>query len=189
MPEDRLSRALTTDPAALVGRIRSGDSAAEEELVLLYQQDVIGLLCLRTHDRETARELANDVLFAVVCALRAGRLHDVTKLRAFVRGTVRNVANNYLRSRRSRPFEEPLPPDVAAGDVPDQIVEKERMLTMRRGLESLAQSDREILLMTLVDGLKPRQIAADLGLSSEVVRARKSRALQRLIATARRSDS
>jgi RNA polymerase sigma factor (sigma-70 family) len=189
MPEERQDRTRPEDPAALVARIRAGDSAAEDQLVLFLQQEVIGLLCLRTRDREIARELANDVLFAVVCALRAGRLHDAAKLQAFVRGILRNVANSYLRSRRARLFEEPLPSDVAAGEAPDHIVEHERSAMMRRGLASLRQNDREILLMTLVDGLKPRQIADGLGLSRDVVRTRKSRALQRLIAIARRSES
>jgi DNA-directed RNA polymerase specialized sigma24 family protein len=38
-----------------------------------------------------------------------------------------------------------------------------------------------VLLLTLVDGLKPREIARRLGLSDEVVRARKSRALKKII--------
>jgi DNA-directed RNA polymerase specialized sigma24 family protein len=35
-------------------------------------------------------------------------------------------------------------------------------------------------MLTLVDGLKPGQIAARLGLGEEVVRTRKSRAIKRL---------
>jgi DNA-directed RNA polymerase specialized sigma24 family protein len=40
--------------------------------------------------------------------------------------------------------------------------------------------DRRILAFTVVDGLKPAQVAQELGVSAEVVRARKSRALKRL---------
>ena len=83
---------LPSDPIALVARIRDGDEAAEDAVVRLFQRDVYRLLHARTHDREATRELSNDVLMAVVCALRAGRLQEASRLRAFVKGIVRNVA-------------------------------------------------------------------------------------------------
>lgn len=45
----------------------------------------------------------------------------------------------------------------------------------------LDPTDRTILLRTLLEGLKPGEIARDLGVSSEVVRTRKSRALKKVI--------
>ena len=169
------------DATHLVDRIQRGDDSAEDELVRLFQREVLIGLRRRTHDNEASRELANDVLMAVVCALRAGRLLDSTKLRAFVRGIVRNLANNFLRTRRSRPYEEPLPPDVFAKEAPDGVEERERLAAMKSSLERLGPTDQEILRLTIVDGLKPGQIALRMGLSGEVVRARKSRALHRLI--------
>src|SRR5262245_24740370 len=97
---------LPPDPAAPVVRIRGGDEAAEEAIVRLFERDVYRLLHARTHDREATRELSNDALMAVVCALRAGRLHEAGRLREFVKGIVRNVGNNYLRVRNARPPEE-----------------------------------------------------------------------------------
>ena len=46
----------------------------------------------------------------------------------------------------------------------------------------MADSDRQILLLTLVDGMKPGEIAEQMGLTAEVVRARKSRAQKRVVA-------
>jgi RNA polymerase sigma factor (sigma-70 family) len=51
---------------------------------------------------------------------------------------------------------------------------------VHQALERLGQEDRNILLMTLVEGCKPGEIAAKLGLSSEVVRTRKVRALKKV---------
>src|SRR5262245_51450102 len=115
-----------TDPTALVNRIRNGDVTAEDELVYCFHRDVLRLLHGRMRDREAARELADDVLMAVVCALRNGRLHDAEKLRAFVRGTARNVANNYLRARSAHPREEPLPADTMAPESPDSVEQREK---------------------------------------------------------------
>jgi DNA-directed RNA polymerase specialized sigma24 family protein len=157
---------LSCDPVTLVGRIREGDSAAEDELVRFFEREVLGSLRRRMRDHDVARELANDVLISVVCALRAGRLQDAEKLRAFVRGTARNLANNYIRSRLAR-----------------------RLALVYRALAGLGGRDRQILLLTMVEGLKPRQIAQGLGLSPEVVRTRKSRALKRLLEGTRRRDA
>ena len=93
---------------------------------------------------------------AVVGALRAGRLEDARRLHGFVRGVVRNVVNGHLRARLARPREEPLPPDWA------------RPIRRDEGRDGEAE------------------VAGDLGLPSDVIRARKARALRRLIKAAPR---
>jgi len=70
--------------------------------------------------------------------------------------------------------------EVAQGDPEQLAAERERMEMVERALAELKPDDREILRMTLVDGLKPGEIAARTGLTSEVVRKRKSRASKKL---------
>jgi len=53
-------------------------------------------------------------------------------------------------------------------------------------LEQLELTDQRILLLTLVEGLKPGDIAQRLNLTSEVVRARKSRAVRKVTETIRK---
>jgi DNA-directed RNA polymerase specialized sigma24 family protein len=48
-------------------------------------------------------------------------------------------------------------------------------------MASLEPSDRRVLLLTLVENLRPREIARRLRVSPEVVRTRKTRALRRFI--------
>src|SRR5436190_7071808 len=135
---------LPSDPIALVARIRDGDEAAEDAVVRLFQRDVYRLLHARTHDREATRELSNDVLMAVVCALRAGRLQEASRLRAFVKGIVRNVANNYLRARCARPREESLDVENVAANSADGVERAERLAFLRHGLSRLSPADRQI---------------------------------------------
>jgi RNA polymerase sigma factor (sigma-70 family) len=189
MAEDRTTPPFEPMAAVLAARIQSGDATAEDELVRLVQPSVVRLLRWRMRDPDVVGELANDVLIAVVCALRARKLQDTTKVLPFVRGIARNVTNYHFRVRRSRPPEEPLPPDLASADMHDGVERRERDVAVRRGLASLEHADREILLRTLVDGLKPGEIARDLGVSPEVVRTRKSRALPRLLASTRQADA
>ena len=51
---------------ALAQRITQGDRAAEAELVRSYCDCVFAMALTRTHDREAARELMDDVLMAVI---------------------------------------------------------------------------------------------------------------------------
>jgi RNA polymerase sigma-70 factor (ECF subfamily) len=169
----------------LAERIRSGESSAEEELVCLFRDRILLLVLARTHDREGSQDVAQDVMLAVVRALRDGHLRDTERLSAFVYGTARNLINNSLRSR-SRLREDPIDPALHLASTPDGIENRERVTLVRRALGALDSIDRKILLLTLLDGLKPGEIAVQLGLTSEVVRTRKSRALKKTIERVKR---
>jgi RNA polymerase sigma factor (sigma-70 family) len=164
----------------LAERIRQGDGSAETELVHAFSHRIFVMGVVRTRDREIARELVQDVLMAVIGALRKGQLQDADKLAAFVHGTARNLINNQLRLQSQRPLLEPLPEDLAQACSAEQLDDAERMRLVHQALESLGQQDRNILLMTLVEGHKPGEIATALGLTSEVVRTRKLRAVMKV---------
>lgn len=164
----------------LAERIRQGDTAAETELVLEFTRRIFVMGVVRTRDRESARDLVQDVLMAVIGALRKGQLQDPDKLAAFVHGTARNLINNHLRDASQRPPMEPLPVDLAQTSSIAQLEDAERVRLVHQALERLGQEDRKILWMTLVEGRKSGEIAVALGLSSEVVRTRKLRATRKV---------
>ena len=106
------------------------------------------------------------------------------KLGLFILGIARILAKNHTRrkiSRQSR--EDELPPDLIdrlSGPLGQaRREEEERERVVRAALDDLPQCDRDIVLMTL-DGRKPREIAATLQLSPDVVRQRKFRAIQKI---------
>jgi RNA polymerase sigma factor (sigma-70 family) len=164
----------------LAERIRQGDDSAETELVHQFTRRIFVMGLVRTRDRETARELVQDVLVAVIGALRKGQLQDADKVAAFVHGTARNLINNWLRSESQRPYLEPLSEEVAQVNLAEQVEDAERLRLVQQALQSLGDGDRKILLLTLVEGLKPAEIAAALELSPDVVRTRKLRAIKKL---------
>jgi RNA polymerase sigma-70 factor (ECF subfamily) len=132
----------------------------------------------RTHDPEGARDVTQEVMFAVVCALRNGNVRETQRLAAFVYGTARNLINNHLRARGRRK-EDPINDAFDTASQSDPVDKRERAVLVRRALEALDSTDRKILLLTLVEGLKPGEIASRLSLTPEVVRTRKSRAVKR----------
>src|SRR5436309_15251031 len=86
-------------PTGLPHRIRSGDKAAESDLFVFFQPRVYEFVMVRTGDIELAQDLAQEVVLAVIRALRDGRLRQEESLKSYVYGVARNLLQDHLRSR------------------------------------------------------------------------------------------
>ena len=168
----------------LAERIRAGEPLAEEELVRRYHPRILAALIGQTRDREASRDLTQDVLIIALRAVRSGKVNEPEKLGLYILGIARILAKNHIRRRidqQSR--EDELPAELIdriAGPLGQaRMEEAERERSVREALDELPQSDREIVLLTL-DGRKPREIAATLRIAPDVVRQRKSRAIQKI---------
>lgn len=169
----------SSEMASLAGRIRSGNRAAEEELVLRFRDRVLTMALVRTRDRETARDLTQETMLVVLSAIREDRLHDPSRLAGFICGTARNLISNWIRTRKRQ--EDPLDGDPPSFDSnpEDDFENAERARLAKEAIDRLKPEERKILLFTLVDGLAPSEVAGRLGLTQQAVRQRKSRALKR----------
>jgi RNA polymerase sigma-70 factor (ECF subfamily) len=175
------------DLAALATRVASGDQAAEKMLIEHVAPRIRAMALARTRDVDLARDLTQESLIAVLVAARKGQIRDLDRVAAFVCGVARNVINNHRR-RTFKLQESPLEDELLQSGLPaliaeDDHEESERKRLMTRAISALGPSDRQVLLLTLVQGLKPGEIAAKTGLSPDVVRTRKSRALKRVLET------
>ena len=172
------------EQASLVARVAQGDTSAENELVQLFQRRILAMMLSRVGEAETARDLTQDTLMAVVVALREGKIREAERLAAFIYGIARNVVSGYYRGRH--PDTVPLEPEHAASNAGDLLENLQRREIVSRLLSSLGPEDRRILDLSLVEGLRSGEIAEHLGLSPEAVRARKSRAIKRAAESLRR---
>lgn len=169
------------EQSTLAERVRNGEPSAEEELVHIFRDRIAFVVGMRTHGADVVQDLTQEILLAIVLALRDGHLREPERLVAFVYGTARNLINNYLRARSRLPKEDPIDEGRQMAQIQDPLEDTERNGLVRRALVSLDSTDRHILLLTLVNGLKSGEIAERLGLTSEVVRARKCRALKKMV--------
>jgi RNA polymerase sigma-70 factor (ECF subfamily) len=181
-----MTRSVSEDdvPAGLPDRIQAGDRAAESDLVRFFQPRVYEFVMVRTSDRDLAQELCQDVLIAVIGALRQGRLRQQDSLKSYVYGVARNLLQDHLRTR-ARQRTDQLAPDFDVPQPGPRYEEQERERMAHQAIGELASVDRRILLMVLVDGLKAGEIAQRIGLTPDGVRQRKSRALKKLSALLR----
>jgi RNA polymerase sigma factor (sigma-70 family) len=173
-----------TEQRRIVERVLAGDRSAEDEFVRWFQPRVYATLVGRTADREASRDLAQDAMIAALRTLRQGGLEDPEKLSQFIQGIARNLAYSYVRTRTARrPRENMLRPELEqriASPLRQAELETAAMEeNVERALQDLEAADRDILLWTM-QGRKPREIAGSLNLTSEVVRQRKFRAIQRI---------
>jgi RNA polymerase sigma factor (sigma-70 family) len=168
------------DVSSLAGRVAAGDAQAETELATHFAPRIRAMALVRTRDADLARDLTQETLLAVIQALRKGQVRDAERVEAFIAGVARNVINNHKRRRLRRP-EVQLDDDTLAVAPDGEREDAERRRLLAGALTLLSAADRQLLLLTLVDGLKSGEIARRLGVSPDVARTRKSRALKRIL--------
>jgi len=177
--EPAITSAASERTLSLAQRIFEGDPSAEQELVTTYRRGVLVIASARTRDREAALDLTQDVLVAVLKALREGKLRQPDKLSAFVNGVARNLINNYLASRVRR-AECELDDECYTTDPVEELETSERKRLVRSELAALDVVDQQILLLSMVDGHSLAEVGLRLNLSHQAVRARKSRAIKKI---------
>ena len=169
-----------SEAEALVARIYAGEARAEEELVACYQRPVLAIATARTRDREAALDLTQEIMMAVLKAVRAGQVREAQKLAAFVHGTTRNLINNYVRARERRAESELDPAELLSQHPIEELELAEQRRLVRKELESYSVRDQQILLFSLVDGHSLMEVASRLKMSHDAVRARKSRLIRKI---------
>ncbi len=164
----------------LIARCRGGDELAWEALVRRFQGRVFAVAYHYLHDREEARDVAQETF-----------VHIYKGLASFDRGgsflawavrIARNASIDRLRHLKARPAldgtpidDRPAGPDHAPGPEAASIT-GERHETMRRAIDQMSPINREMILLKEIQGLKQREISDLLSIPLGTVKARANRA-------------
>lgn len=151
-----------------------------ERFRALYDAHFEGILGFALRRSTTPEDAAGVVSETFLIAWR--RLDEVPDgdARLWLFGVARRVLANRRRSaiRRER-LGLRLRNDLAAA-VPDHAERVATTADIQRALRAVGTADREVLELSLWEGLEPREIAAVLGLAEGAARTRLSRARGRL---------
>jgi RNA polymerase sigma factor (sigma-70 family) len=169
----------TANFADLAIRVQAGDLAAEDELFRTFEARVRAYGIVNSGDSYLAEELVQEVLWAVIRALRKGQVRQTDQLPSFVFGTARNLLNDCVRVRAREKLDQISLHQEIAHPAAEQHA-FERKLAAEQAIRTLEPHERVVLLLGMVDGLDPEEIAGRLGISPESVRQRKSRAIRKL---------
>lgn len=165
------------DDTALVARIRAGDPDAEADLARRFGPRVRALCLARTRRPDLASDLAQDAMIALLLELRRGGLREPSALPAFAAGIARNIVRSEHRAA-SRHDIRSLDMEVVQASAAEADV---RRLDVERALDRLPVADQQVLRLILVEGCKPADLAARLGIAAAAARTRKLRAQRRLM--------
>jgi len=187
-PASRRVGLVTEDDREAVRRVQAGDTEAFEPLVEKYKRKVFRLAYQVLRDQEDALDVAQEAFVKAFRALPAFK-GDSAFYTWLFRITM-NVALDRKRQRATRakslgaedvPPEEwertatstdPDPEDVATG--------AERRERIRKGLDSLSEHHRAIIILSDIEGLQYREIAEVLGIPMGTVMSRLHHARKRL---------
>lgn len=167
---------------ALASEISSGHRGAETDLVTAFSRP-IRMFVLGRLDAEHVDDAVQETLSRVIAALRDGRLEHEDRLSSFVYGTARNVVLNVQRGRRRshralRLLDGPAH-QTAFPDPLHAAITRARAVRVKACLDRLRDEDRHVLYLAFYEGLRPREIASELGIDAKAARMRKWRALKR----------
>ncbi|WP_205752783.1 RNA polymerase sigma factor [Cryptosporangium phraense] len=148
----------------------------------LYAANFEPLLAYATRRVEQPEDAADVVAETFLVAWRrAAELPPDDEVRLWLYGVARRVLANHHRggARRDR-LGERLRQRLRVTSSPDPGTEVPERLAVQQALARLGDLDREVLTLTIWEGLEPREAAVVLKLTPEAVRTRLTRARARL---------
>jgi RNA polymerase sigma-70 factor (ECF subfamily) len=154
--------------AALVDRVRAGDSTAFDALVQAYMRQAFQLAYRVVGHREDAEDLVQEAFLAAYQYLDS---YDAT--RPFGPWLMRIVLNRGSNLRRSRARRETEPETDAVSPAPSALDESERTEAreqLARAMDMLSERQRMIVTLFDVDGLTSTEIGEMIDLSPGTVR-------------------
>lgn len=177
--------------AAVIRRVLDGDGNAFEALVAAYEKNVYNLALRMTGNAQDAEDMAQEAFVKAYTSLPGFR--GDSKFSVWLYRIVSNVCLDFLRRQNRRPAsslsQEDEDGEETQMDIPDESQSPEQLLersltqeAVQRGLQSLSEEQRQILLLREIQGLSYEEIAETLDLEAGTVKSRIFRARKKLCA-------
>ena len=174
---------------SIIREVQSGDVNAFEDIVREYEKNVYNIALRMTGDREDALDVSQEAFLKAYHAL--GNFRGESKFSVWLYRIVSNACLDFLRERKRRAEvslsvvdDEDESAEVEIRDdslSPETLLE--RKLTreaVQRGLLSLPEDQRKILLLREIQGFSYEEIGRILSLESGTVKSRIFRARRKL---------
>jgi RNA polymerase sigma-70 factor (ECF subfamily) len=146
-----------------IKRAQDGDGEGLHFLYVRYAPDVQRFVNSLVKDHHEAEDITQNIFAKLMKAINKYEPREVP-FAAWIMRVARNAALDHLRARRAVPTEE-----VRVSDSGQIQMGQERGRDLRLALEGLPEHQREILILRLIAGLSPAEIAATLKKSESSV--------------------
>lgn len=164
----------TTD--AVLKRAQAGEPSAFAELYGLYAKELYAYACAILKDTQDAQDIVQETCLKVYTHIN--RIHDPERCKAYFFRVLSNTAKTYLRRKSLTTIHAELFETLSAPEDTAEIASERADL--QSALAALSDEERQIVLLSAIAGLRSREIAEIVGLTAGSVRAKLSRALQKM---------
>jgi RNA polymerase sigma-70 factor (ECF subfamily) len=137
-----------------IARAQKGDREALRFLYVRYAPEVIRYLRRLTRDDHEAEDLTQDVFMKLITVIGKYEPREVPFV-AWVMRVARNVAIDYLRTRRAIPCEE-----IHIHTEDRERVGRERRRDLQQAIDGLPTEQRHVFVLRNIVGLSPLEIAS-----------------------------
>ena len=177
------------EESAVILRVQQGDANAFEALVTAYQKQVYNLALRTVGNPEDAADLSQEAFLRAYRSI--GSFRGDSKFSVWLYRLTTNICIDFLRSRGRKPTvsltvegddEESEELDVADEryDPEENFQRAELQRAVQRGLNTLPEEFRTILILRELEGLSYAEIGEMLHLEEGTVKSRLFRARSRL---------
>ncbi len=174
MPEENLY-----NEKELLFRISEGDEESFSAIFHKYRNRIFTVAFKLTSSAELAEEIVQDVFLKLW--LKKSKIREITDFSSFLFIMARNEAYSYMRSLarrqlRGSKMESFIPIGIYTSD--SDLLEKEFNSILQEAIDRLPDRQREVYLLGKEHGLKREEIANQLQLSPETVKAHMAQAMK-----------
>jgi RNA polymerase sigma-70 factor (ECF subfamily) len=155
----RFERPRRADPLErqAVIRAKAGDRAGLRFLYMRYERDVYRYVRSIVRDEYDAEDVTQNVFAKLLSAIATYEEREVP-FSAWILRIARNAALDWLRQRRTVPYEDVRGPDARYDDSRERSV-----VSLCEALGTLSDEQRHVVLLRHMVGLSPGEIALRLG--------------------------
>jgi RNA polymerase sigma-70 factor (family 1) len=170
----------STDEKGLLLKLNAGDRVAFGQIFTLFYRPLCFFATRLAGNSSAAEEIVQDTFFKIW--ERHADFLTLQSLKAFLYIATRNACYNYRRQQKSGNSHLEI---IAGQYEPDEetvlhrIIETEVYRELTQAIETLPDQCRKVMKMSF-DGLKPKDIALELGITVSTVNSQKMRGISLL---------
>ncbi|MCC5930718.1 MAG: RNA polymerase sigma-70 factor [Cyclobacteriaceae bacterium] len=164
-----------------LSKIRQGEKKAFEHLFRNFYAPLTSYACRFLNDTEEAEEVVQDLFYNLW--KNRERFHIEDSVKAYLYRAVRNTCINKTKHDKiKRAFADLNLQQINQDEkrTLDELEAKELAVLIEKGISEMPQERRKVFLMSREEGLKYREIAAELGISVKTVENQMGKALQHM---------
>jgi RNA polymerase sigma-70 factor (ECF subfamily) len=164
----------------LLKRLAEGDGEAFAQIFHTYRDKVYTLALKITGSVSIAEEIVQDV-FLKIWIKRSG-LSELTSFQAFLYTATRNKTYDHLRAIANRRKLDEATAKLSVGEshIDDWMIYKDYQKILNEAIETLSPQQQKVYRLSRLEGFNREEIASQLGVSGDTVKAHLSLALKKV---------